>query len=102
MPLLHAVKAGNAGIVNLLLDAGASVHRRLTKDESDDWTDTEEMAETESALDLAATGGHVDVMKEIIRREPSCVISISTCTTLFHRFTLRRETQPIRCDGCSP
>ncbi|CAM9646952.1 unnamed protein product [Scytosiphon promiscuus] len=83
-PLLIAAKEGHAGIVRLLLDAGASPGRRLSiiQTGEDDICGfiNKESVETESALDLAATGGHVDVIKEIVERDPSLVSSIAEST----------------------
>lgn len=80
-PLLMAAKNGHAGIVRLLLDAGASAGRRLSIFEPGDddvcGLIDKESVETESALDLAAIGGHVDVINAIIERDPSTIDSIS-------------------------
>ena len=82
-PLHVAAKSGHAGIVGLLLDAGASAFSRLGREnfasESEvDTYDSEEsdmhgIVEAESALDLAAQRGHVDVIKAITQRAPSLV-----------------------------
>lgn len=73
-PLLLAATAGHAGIVGLLLDAGASAYRRLQSDKADGvGLGGYITVETESALDLAAIGGHVDVIRAITQREPSIV-----------------------------
>ena len=84
-PLHLAAKSGHAGIVGLLLDAGASAFRRLTRykaapvsdvddgDETSDSEDSDDLVEAESALDLAAKQGHVDVIKAITQRAPSLV-----------------------------
>lgn len=84
-PLLIAARNGHAGIVRLLLDAGASASRRLSVNRTIThdrygWDQEGITVETESALDLAAIGGHVDIIETIIERDPSLVNSIAEST----------------------
>lgn len=72
-PLLIAADSGHAGIVGLLLDAGASVRPRIRRVPEYDHDVYQELIVSESALDVAAAEGHVDVIKAITRREPSVV-----------------------------
>ena len=81
-PLLLAARAGHAGVVGLLLDAGASAYRRLQSDDTVDENGSLTV-ETESALDLAAIGGHVNVIKAICQREPSIVNGATAESTGF-------------------
>ncbi|CAM9676369.1 unnamed protein product, partial [Hapterophycus canaliculatus] len=91
-PLLIAATKGHAGIVRLLLDAGASVCRRLSIVQRSrqglyDFDQEDITVWTESALDLAAIWGHTDVIKVIIERDPSLVDSVAGstgCTALLY------------------
>ena len=80
-PLLLAAKSGHAGIVGLLLDAGASAHRRLKQQAVYDDSDLDEACgapvEMMSASDLASARGRVDVIKAIARRAPSALTGAS-------------------------
>ncbi|CAM9767201.1 unnamed protein product, partial [Hapterophycus canaliculatus] len=87
-PLLLAAKAGDDEMVRLLLDAGASAGRRLSVEkprveepgsEDGHFTDVETM-KTESALDLAAIGGHVDTINAIIEHDPLSINSVTEST----------------------
>ncbi|CAN0033377.1 unnamed protein product, partial [Scytosiphon promiscuus] len=81
-PLLIAAREGHAGILRLLLDAGASVDRRLSVDTAihHDAHTEYEAVETECALDLVAIGGNVDMIKAIVERDPSLVNSVAQST----------------------
>eukprot|EP00903_Cladosiphon_okamuranus_P011887 g11166.t1 len=90
-PLHAAAGAGQAGIVALLLNAGADARTRNFdyKDAIDgpiypenDEREPEdfETLETESALDVAAMGGHVEVIRELTKREPSMVNAFAEST----------------------
>ncbi|CAM9464892.1 unnamed protein product [Ectocarpus sp. 13 AM-2016] len=85
-PIHLAAKAGQAGIVGLLMDAGACANRCANLDTSTweqrcdpeyDWSD---MLMTENALHLGAIGGHVDVIEEIMKRQPSTMSSLAEST----------------------
>lgn len=80
----HIRPLHQVGVVRALLDAGASALVPVEIDEliPITFSNEEEKEEiyfkkthyiAESALDLAAKGGHVEVIKELTRREPSIV-----------------------------
>ncbi|CAM9194080.1 unnamed protein product, partial [Hapterophycus canaliculatus] len=78
-PVLIAAKEGHAGVLVSLLDAGGRAGRRLSTYQRVDADDVScpdrRCIETESALDYAAIGGHVDVINAIVQRDPSLVNS---------------------------
>ncbi|CAM9589633.1 unnamed protein product [Ectocarpus sp. 8 AP-2014] len=85
-PIHLAAKAGQAGIVGMLMDAGACADRWANEDSStweqrrDPQYDWSGILMTENALHFGAIGGHVDVIDEIIKRQPSTMSSVAEST----------------------
>lgn len=81
---LHvAAEAGQVGMVRLLLDAGALAHRPASRDIStreERWDGMRNFVQTENALHVASSRGHVDVIKEITKRHPLIVNSAAEDT----------------------
>ncbi|CAB1121358.1 unnamed protein product [Ectocarpus sp. CCAP 1310/34] len=75
-----ALGIGDEAIVSLLLELGADAGPE------DHWIgvtpeyDWRGIRMTENALHLGAIGGHVDVIEEIIKRQPSTMSSVAECT----------------------
>jgi ankyrin repeat protein len=57
-PLMHAARAGNIGVVTVLLDNGSPVNAQATTGSVAKWT----------ALSFAAAEGHVDIVKLLLER----------------------------------
>lgn len=99
-PLHVAAKAGQAGMVRLLLDAGACADRRAIRNvatREERYNGIYNMAPSVSALHLGAIKGHVDVIKEITKREPSIVNLVAECTgyTALHYAAKHRQLDAI-------